>query len=156
MQDTEIALLRRILLGQSVLTLAVIDGSAPVAGQLPYALEPDFSALLVHASKLARHSRGLFEGASYSALIQAPESDELDPFQRPRVSFEGSARQLSRDTPQWQTGKRIYLERLPSGAITFELGDFTLYRLVIEKGRFVSGFAGAHTLNPAILAELAT
>ena len=48
-----------------------------------------------------------------------------------------------------------FLTKLPSGEVTFGLGDFTLYELGIEGGRFVSGFAGAHTLNPRILAELA-
>ncbi len=155
MDDQERAILTAILTRQSVLSLAVTIEGAPSVGQLPFAIQPDFGALLVHVSSLARHARGLGEGARFAALVQAPKADELDPFQRPRVRLEGSARALARGSQDWEEARNRYLDKLPTGAVTFGLGDFTLYELEVEGGRFVSGFAGAHTLNPRILAELA-
>ena len=59
-------LARRRLLAVSVL----VDGQ-PYVAQLPFAARSDLGALLVHASRLARHSKGLVDGAPFSALIQA-------------------------------------------------------------------------------------
>jgi hypothetical protein len=47
------------------------------------------------------------------------------------------------------------MNRFPTSAPTFSLGDFALHRLRFERGRWVSGFAGALGLSPTNLARLA-
>ena len=147
--------LRRILTGQRVLSLGVLVNGAPYVGMLPFALRPDFSALLVHASSLARHSRGLTDGAPFSALVQVSDHPELEPLALPRVTLDGTVRTLARQTADYDSGRRLYQARFPSSARTFALGDFSLYELVPETGRFVAGFGSAHTVTAKILAQLA-
>lgn len=154
--DSDIAeLIASLLRRQTVLALGVVVEGKPVLGLTPFALRPDWGALFVHTSRLARHSRGLEEGAPFSALLQDVDTTGLDPFQRPRLTLEGNVHLLARDSPEWSTARDIYVQRLPSGARMFALGDFTLHELLIERGRFVGGFAAAHTVTPAILGQLA-
>ncbi len=65
MNQEDTTLLRDLLLGQRVLSLGVLVDGAPYVGLLPFALAKDRRALLVHASSLARHTRGLVEGAPF-------------------------------------------------------------------------------------------
>jgi putative heme iron utilization protein len=147
--------LGRLLATQRVLALSVIVDQAPYVGQLPFALQDDWSALLINVSRLARHARGLSDGARFAALVQQAGAEEIDPFQRPRVTFEGEVHRVAPTDASYQACRETYLGNLPSGEITFGLGDFTLYRLDIERGRFVAGFGAAYTVTPKILAEIA-
>lgn len=135
------------------LSLAVLVDGAPHVGLLPFARSADGCALLVHASRLARHSRGLGAGAAFSALVHAADDGTGDPLQVARVTLDGHVEPLQRGTPAYVEARAAYLERLPSSAVTFELGDFTLYALRVEGGRLVLGFAQALDVAPEDLAS---
>lgn len=155
MNDEERRLLRDLLTGQRVLSLSVLVDGEPHVGLLPYVVQPDLGAALVHASDLARHSRGLQPGAPFAALIHFPDRFDADPLQLPRVSLEGTVTVLDRGTPEYDAGRERYLSRFPASDVTFTLGDFRLYQLGFERGRLVAGFARARTVTAAILRELA-
>ncbi len=152
--DDEV-LLRTLLTRERILSLAVLVEGEPVLGLLPFALQPDAGALLVHASSLARHTRGLAAGGPYAALIHAPEMPGGDPQQIPRVTLSGAAVPIPRESPAYAEARAVYLARLPSSAALFELADFGLYALTIARARFVAGFARAFTLTPARIREIA-
>ena len=154
MKEDHQRLLRQLLVETRVLSLAVLVESKPFVGLLPFVVRPDFSAVLIHASDLARHTRGLSQDAPFSVLLQIPDRSDADPLQLPRVSLEGEVRVLERGTSQYDSGKELYLSRFPGSAQTFSLGDFRLYELELEKGRLVAGFAQAATVTGAILREL--
>jgi len=143
-----------LLVGRRVLALSVLVDGRPFVGQLPFAVRPDFGALLVHASRLAQHSRGLVDGAPFSALIQARETDRDDPFQIPRLTVTGAVRALSPGSEEYDEAREAYLEKLPSGHITFSLGDFVLFALVITKARLVAGFGRTSNLTSGALGKL--
>ena len=154
MEAADLELVQELLLERRVLALSVVIDGRPLVGQLPFAVRPDFGALLVHASRLARHSRGMVDGAPFSALIQARETDRDDPFQLPRLMVSGSVQALSPGSDEYNEAREAYLEKLPSGHITFSLGDFTLYALVVDQARLVAGFGRTSSLNPGVLAKL--
>lgn len=149
------AQLRSLLSEQTVLALAVVVDGDPVVGQVPFALSVDWSALYVLTSSLALHSQGLAEHSRFAALIPEVGADALDPFQRSRLTLQGSVSPLAHDSREWTAAREIYIERLPTGARLFSLADFTLNELLIERGRYVGGFAAAHTVTPEILRRLA-
>jgi hypothetical protein len=60
-----------------------------------------------------------------------------------------------RETSEWQAGRDRYLARFPGGAVTFELGDFSLLRLDFESGLYVAGFGRAIAIPPDDIAKLA-
>jgi putative heme iron utilization protein len=150
------ALLRELLTGQRVLALGVLVEGEPYVGLLPFALKPDFSCAVVHASKLARHTAGLVTGAQFAALIHQTDRGDADPLQVARVTLQGTVRQLERGTPAWEEGRRLYLRRFPTSEQTFSLGDFELYELRLLRGRLVGGFARAASVSPEMLARLAS
>ncbi len=157
MLQSTIVALRTLLAEQRVLALAVTlpPGGVPQAGLLPFVPLPDCSAVLVHASRLARHSAGLAPDAVASALIHEIDAADRDPLQLRRVTFACRVRPLERDSAEWLAGRALYLERFADAAITFDLGDFSLYELAFESGLYVAGFGRAIALTREDIARLA-
>jgi len=147
MAPEQLAEARTLIASARVLALGVLVDSEPHVGFLPYAVGEDPATLLVHASKLARHSRGLLPGAEFSALIHESDGGEGDPLQLRRVILRGRVVPLARDTSAYHEARARYLARLPTAEITFRLGDFTLFALHVESGRYVGGFAQAVDLR---------
>jgi hypothetical protein len=122
---------------------------------LPFAVKPDFSAAIVHASQLARHAKGLVAGAPFGILIHASDSDEGDARQVARVSLEGEVHPLAEGTAAFDKAVDLYLERFPDSGPVFALGDFGLYELRFAKGRLVGGAGRAFNLTAENLREAA-
>jgi putative heme iron utilization protein len=71
---------------------------------------------------------------------------ELDPQLLARVSLRGEAEQVSRESQEFELVRRQYLEKYPQSAYTFQLGDFSFYRISPKVARYVAGFAKAFNL----------
>ncbi len=146
--------LRQLLDGQRVLSLAVLAEGAPYVGLLPFVALPDRSGVLIHASRLARHSRGLDDGASVGVLLHEPDGPHQDALQIRRASFDCRVRPLERHSTAWSEGRTRYVARFPQSDVTFGLGDFTLHRLEFERGVYVEGFARAIAVDADDLLKL--
>jgi putative heme iron utilization protein len=140
-------LLRDLLTRSRVLSLAVVADGEPIAGLLPFAVTPDFSALIVHASRLARHSKGLRTKARFDAVLHAPDTGSGDPLQLPRVTVRGHVVEVEPTSSGFAATRGTYLAKLPTAAPVLELGGFQLFRLELEAGRLVAGFARALNLS---------
>jgi putative heme iron utilization protein len=132
----------------------LVDGK-PHVGLLPFVSAVDNQSALIHASQLARHSRGLQPGSPFSALIHASDELASDALQVPRVTISGTVQLVAQADADFEASRQAYIDRFPTSAQTFHLGDFNLYRLHFEWGRLVSGFARAITLSPDSFQELA-
>ena len=155
MRSEELDLLHDLLTGQSMLSLGVLVDGKPYVGLLPFVTRPDFGALVIHASSLARHTRGLTPEAPFGALIHAADRPGVDPLQLPRLSLQGAVRRIPREEAEWAAARDVYIDKYPSSRSIFQLGDFHLYELLIESGRLIAGFGSIHTLNRRTLAEAA-
>jgi hypothetical protein len=149
-------LIRTLLDGERVLSIAVLVDGAPFAGLLPFVPLPDYAGVLIHASRLSRHSAGLAAGAGAAVLLHEQDGPEKDPLQIKRVSFECDVYPLPRDGDAWTAGRERYLARFPESRITFRLRDFTLYRLEFRQGLLVAGFGRAMDITPKEIAKLVT
>jgi putative heme iron utilization protein len=154
MGPEDLELLRRLLVEQPVLAIAVVVDGEPVAGLLPFLSTPDRGALVVHASRLARHSAGLADGARWSAVIHSAAGPGDDPLQVPRVTLHGRALSVDNAGPERARLEQAWLARFPSASLTVGLGDFAFHRLEIEGGRLVAGFARALNLSRETLSRL--
>lgn len=155
MKEADRDLVRDLLAVRSVMALSVLVEGRPFVSQLPFAASSDFGSLFVHASQMARHSQGLLEGALFSGLVQAAADEDADPFQIPRLMISGTVRPLERGSEAYLAGRDCFLAKLPTGRITFSLGDFVLYELVVEKARLVAGFGRTANLTRGLLAQAA-
>lgn len=146
--------LRLLLDNSRLLALGVSVEGRPYVGQVPFAVWPGKGSLLIHVSALARHSRGLADSAAWSGLVSAQQEVGSDPFQIPRVSFDGTVRRIERNDDAHEGARNSYLERLPSGRMHFALGDFSLIALEVKKARLVAGFGSTFNLTAAHLRAL--
>lgn len=153
MDPSALGALRRLLLESRVLALSVEVDDEPTIGLLPFLAASDLQSLLVHVSKLARHTKGLVADAPFSALVHEPDSADADPMALPRLTVRGrvelvGAEERDRVAAAWA-------ERFSSAVLTLELGDFEFRRLRIEGGRLIRGFAQASGVRPETLAAAA-
>ena len=154
MEAEESRLVSKLLTEARVLSLGVLVDGRPHVGLLPFVAATDFRSVLIHASQLARHSRGLQPGSPFSALIHECDKQQSDALQVPRISIFGTVQLVARTDADFEASRHAYIGRFPSAEQTFLLGDFNLYRLHFEWGRLVSGFARAITLSPNSFREL--
>jgi len=154
MQPDELRLLERLLTETHVLSLGVLVDSKPHVGLLPFVTAKDRRSALVHASQLARHSRGLQPGSPFSILIHQCGDEVTDALQVPRVTISGTVQLVAQADPDYEAAHQAYIDRFPGSEQTFVLGDFNLYRLHFEWGRLVAGFARVITLSPDAFREL--
>jgi len=153
MEPTTLLELRHLLLDTRVLTVAVLVDGDPLAGLLPFLAEPDLQSVVVHTSRLARHSRGLAVGAPHSLVIHEPDRPEHDPMALPRLIASGQVEAVS-DAARPALQER-WLARFASARSTLPLGDFEFRRLRLESARLILGFAQAHGIGSETLAAAA-
>lgn len=138
---------------EPVLTAAVVVEGEPVAAVLPFAVTADGGALLVHVSALARHARGLFDGAPVGIAVHAAASAGRDPMQLPRLTVQTVAHAVERGSPAFDAAAARLAARFPAAATTLALPDFSVYALALGRGRYVEGFARAVSVGPATFAR---
>jgi putative heme iron utilization protein len=155
MNPEEASLVKKLLTESKVLSLGVLVDGKPHVGLLPFVATTGYTSALIHASQLARHSRGLQPGSPFSILIHACGDAESDALQVPRVTISGTVQLVAQADADFEAARQAYVDRFPSSEQTFLLGDFNLYRLEFEWGRLVSGFARAITISPDAFRELA-
>jgi len=154
LEKKELSLVRKLLTDCRVLSLGVLIDGNPHVGLLPFVTATDYRSALIHASQLARHSRGLQPGSPFSALIHASDEQQNDALQVPRVTISGTVQLVAQADADFESSREAFIDRFPSSAQTFHLGDFNLYRLHFEWGRLVSGFARAISLSPDVFREI--
>ena len=119
--------LRALIARQRVLALGVVVEESPYVGLLP--------------------------GAEFAALIHEGDRGDGDPLQLRRATLHGRVVPLARDTDPYLEARERYLARLPTAAVTFQLGDFALFALHVESGRYIGGFAQAVDVRAADLRD---
>jgi len=154
MQAQQAELLRSLLTQQRVLSLAVMADDRPVIGLLPFAFSGDGRALIIHASRLARHTAGLAEGAPFDALVHGPVTSNVDPLQVRRVTLRGEVHAFAEHNAARAADRATYLAKFPEAEPITALGDFAFFRLEVTGGRLVSGFGGAINLTARTLPSL--
>ena len=147
--------IRDMMASHRVLGLAVVVDGEPEASLLPYAVRPDYGAVYVQASGLARHSRGLQPGARVGVLIHENDEPEADPLQTKRMTVQATVTVLDRESDAFAAARDLFVDRFPGAEMTLSLGDFNLYELQFGRGRYVAGFAQAFNLGPDTFKEIA-
>ncbi|MFM7680119.1 MAG: pyridoxamine 5'-phosphate oxidase family protein [Roseiflexaceae bacterium] len=135
------------LLCQRQAMLATTGDDGPNAGMVAVVASAD-GDLLLHVSRLAAHTRQILAQPQVALLLCQPddESTVADVQTLPRLTIYGTAQVVPRDHPDYAPLQQVYLQRLPAATMLFEFTDFVLCRVVIDRGRFVGGFAQARNL----------
>ena len=155
MSPEQLDAIRDLLTSSRVLALALVVDETPVIGLLPFAATPDSRGLVVHASQLARHTRGLQAGAAFDALIHEPVVEGVEALRVKRLTLRGEVLPLEPDTPVHTAARALYLMKFPEAEPVTTLGDFAFYLLRVQGGRLVTDFGAAANVTAETLAALA-
>jgi heme oxygenase (biliverdin-IX-beta and delta-forming) len=139
-----------------VLSLAVLVDEAPEAALLPFAVSDDWGSVYVQASGLARHARGLQNGARVGVLVHAGDAADADPMQLARLSVQATVTNVDKTSDRFASAAARFVERFPRAEMTLQLGDFNLYQLTLGRGRYVEGFARAFNVGPDTFRDLSS
>lgn len=140
--------LRTLLNTQRMASLGTLtDEGEPFVSMVPYSIEPTLGCLVIHVSTLAAHTRNLQTHKRVSLLVCVQEKPDEPVHDLHRVTLEGRARVLARESSQWGTCKTAYLERFPDVSFMTEFADFTFVAIEILAARHVSGFGAARTVD---------
>jgi putative heme iron utilization protein len=126
--------------------IAVIEPGtgAPFASRVGVATDLDGTPLVL-VSGLSAHTGALLADPRCSLLVGEPGKG--DALAHPRISLGCRARRLERDTPENSRAERRYLNRNPKAALYARLGDFSFFRLEVERASLNGGFGKAYLLN---------
>ena len=149
------ALLQTLLRRTRTASLATLRGGAPNVSMVLYLPEDDFTAFHVRVSRLAWHTQDMQDDARVALSIQQTDTPSRDPQQLARLTLRGEATRLTEEGTHFTRLKAAWLARYPDAGVTFELPDFSFWRIAPREARFVAGFARTFNLAPEGLVEVA-
>src|SRR5262249_3718547 len=122
-------------------------GGWPFGSLAPFALSARDEPLVL-LSKLAEHTQNLLAEPRVSLFVQ--DSQALaNPQAGTRVTLLCTAALVAEK--EIDGARRAYLQRFPEAAGLFQLGDFRLFKLQIERVRYIGGFGEMYWLEWADL-----
>jgi heme iron utilization protein len=147
--------LRAMLHTQRVAALGTLNSEGkPFVSMVPFAIEPQSGALIIHVSLLAPHTRNLLSDPAVSVMVMQSEVPGEPVHALPRVSLDGFATRLQPDSAAWLAARGAYLSRFPDAQMMTELGDFSFMAITVTQARQVAGFGSARPLEPEDIASV--
>ena len=143
------------LAGFRSLIMATASADAvPDASYAPF-VRIDDNAFYVNLSDLSTHTGNLLATRSVSVMFLQAEEHSKQLFARKRLSFDGEAEVVPRDSREWTVILDLF-ERKFGDVVELirPLEDFKLFRIQPRRGVFVRGFAQAFPIEGADLERL--
>lgn len=154
MDDNSKLILLRLIENSKIGSLGTCSDNQPFVSMVAFSVNQNFTELVILISGLAKHTKNILLNNKVSLMISQRETDSDDPQTLARVSLTGVANLIDRNSDEYNTAKNNYLKKNTSSEMYFGLGDFQLYKLEIEKARFVAGFAKTFNLSKESLQNL--
>lgn len=129
-------------------------GAVPDASYAPF-VRIDDNAFYVNLSDLSTHTGNLLATRLVSVMFLEAEEHSKQLFARKRLSFDGEADVVPRDSREW--GRILDLFERKFGDVVElirPLEDFKLFKIQPRRGVFVRGFAQAFPIEGAELQRL--
>ena len=138
--------LRQLIHGRKTAALGTLHEGAPFVSMVPYAVARD-GGFILHVSRLAAHTRDMLDNPDVSLLITESEASGKMPQALARVTVQGRAEMLERDSEKHAAAREVYLSRFPDAAPLFEFSDFNIFIIEAVSARVIAGFGQAATLT---------
>jgi putative heme iron utilization protein len=145
--DRELTIvLRQLVHSRMIAALGTLHQGAPFVSMAPYAVAKDGSFIL-HVSRLAAHTRDMLDHPEVSLLISESEGSGKMPQALARVTVQGRAAMLDRDSEKHTDARDVYLARFPDAAPLFEFKDFSIFVIEPVSARLIAGFGQAMSVS---------
>jgi heme iron utilization protein len=138
--------LRQLIHGRMTAALGTLHQGVPFVSMVPYAVARDESFIL-HVSRLATHTQDMLDSPEVSLLITESEASAKMPQALARVTVQGRAEMLDRDSEKNSDAREVYLSRFPDAAPLFEFSDFNIFIIKPVSVRVIAGFGQALTIT---------
>ena len=148
-------LLARLVTSARIASLGTLRGGAPNVSMVACMPDADFATLWLRLSRLAWHTQDLAHDPRATLLVCETDDGRADPQTLARATIRGEASVVANEDPQCGRLRERWLERFPASAVTFELADFSFWRLTPRDARFVAGLGRTYNLSAAELARAA-
>ncbi len=117
-------------------TLSVKHAGWPFGSVTPYALTASGEPL-IFVSSLAEHTRNMMNNPRVSLFIQDTATN-ANPQAIARATLLGVVEAVA-ETEREDAAQR-YLQRFPDAAQNFQLGGFSMLKIVVQNVRYIGGF----------------
>jgi putative heme iron utilization protein len=134
--------LQQLIHGRIIAALGTLHEGVPFVSMVPYAVASDGSFVL-HVSRLAAHTQDMLDHPDVSLLITESEGSGKMPQALARVTVQGRAKMLERDSQRHIDARDVYLLRFPDAAPLFEFSDFNIVIIKPMSVRVIAGFGQA-------------
>ena len=138
--------LQQLIHGRMIAALGTLHEGVPFVSMVPYAIASDGSFVL-HVSRLAAHTQDMLDHPDVSLLITESEASGKLPQALARVTVQGRAKMLERDSQKHIDARDVYLSRFPDAAPLFEFSDFNIVIIKPMSARVIAGFGQAITMT---------
>ena len=138
--------LQQLIHGRIIAALGTLHEGVPFVSMVPYAVASDGSFVL-HVSRLAAHTQDMLDHPEVSLLITESEASGKLPQALARVTVQGRAKMLERDSQKHIDARDVYLLRFPDAAPLFEFSDFNIVIIKPMSARVIAGFGQAITMT---------
>ena len=138
--------LQQLIHGKMIAAFGTLHQGMPFVSMVPYAVARDGSFIL-HVSRLAAHTRDMLDNPEVSLLITESEGWGKMPQALARVTVQGRAEMLDRDSEKNTDAREVYLSRFPDAAPLFEFSDFNIFIIKPISARVIAGFGQAATIT---------
>lgn len=123
---------------QATLSTLTADGY-PYGSAVPYALDPRGSSVLL-VSEMAEHTANARRDSRASVLVSPPAPGGVDPLGTARMTLIGRLDPVAPGDAGAEPALAAYLAAHPSATAYAGFADFGLWRLEVERCRFIGGF----------------
>ena len=120
------------------------NSGAPLASRVGVATDADGTPLIL-VSQLSAHTKAIIADPRCSLLLGEPGKG--DPLAHPRITLVCRARKLVPGSPERIRAERRYLNRNLKAKLYVGLGDFSFFRLEVERASLNGGFGKAYLLT---------
>lgn len=147
--------LRNLLNTQRVAALGTLDQDGqPFVSMVPFAIDSNSGAVVIHVSGLAAHARNLERTSRVSLMVMQSEVAGEAVHALPRVTLEGIATLLGVNSAAWISARAAYLTRFPDVEYMTQLGDFRFVAIAVTGARQVAGFGAARSIEVDELSQV--
>ncbi len=116
----------------------------PLASRVAVATDLDGTPVIL-TSLLSGHTRAVLETPACSLLVGEPGKG--DPLAHPRISLFCKAVRIEQDSPEHGRLRARYLARHPKAELYVDFGDFSFFRLELQRASLNGGFGKAFELE---------
>lgn len=120
------------------------ETGAPLASRVGVATDADGTPIIL-VSGLSGHTKAILVDPRCSLLVGEPGKG--DPLAHPRITLTCRSVKLEPESAERDRAERRYLNRNPKAKLYAGLGDFSFFRLEIERASLNGGFGKAYLLT---------